>query len=264
MKRWPRFLRPRRIPDVRELDRAALGDLPRLENNRGRGPAALVWMALCSHLHWGTRWRSVYVSNGRLADETGLSRRMVSYALAYLKRVGRIRARYGKRGRYGWGRILQLRMPPGGAPRVVLPKAAEVSEIWRRCKREAGDHSVLAAVTLAVAAYVHARCEHRRIGRAKACETTIATLARFVGSPRGGSFNRRLAFLERCQLVVRKGETWRGGFILVAKFVVTSLRLLAGTAEAVIRERLADPRFCRVTDPRGLANMSRALAVGME
>ena len=57
----------RTFPGVEGLARLALGQLPNLEDNRGRAAAPLVWMAMASHLKWGSKSPRVYVGNEAIA-----------------------------------------------------------------------------------------------------------------------------------------------------------------------------------------------------
>jgi hypothetical protein len=248
-------LRRHDVPGVDALARVALGPLPVLPGVRGRAAAPLVWIALASHLRWGSKGRKVWAGNEALAGETGLPLRSVEYAIAYLKRIGRITATYRRVAIRRTRRVITMVFEAGPAPRVVLPKPDEVREIWRRVRR----HRKRGAptVALAFAAHAFASCEHRKIGRAKTCETRVGELARFVGAVRGGGFNARLAVLEAAGVLARRGLSWARGFVIHARLAV--LRLVARTREAA--PMLPPPvRFASVPAEERLAAMSEAFA----
>lgn len=204
-RRWPRI---RREPGA--VSSIALGRLPNLEDNRGRGAAPLVWLGLASHLRWGSKRRNVHCSNERLARVTGLSIRAVEYAIGYLKRAGKLVAGYRKRGRYSWGRVLRMEYAHGPAPRVILPKPAQIRALWSEARKHRS--RACAIVTMAIGAHVLVCAEFKHARKFRACSSTVTDLGRLLGSQRGGHFSARLAVLATMGIFHRLGRTWRGGF----------------------------------------------------
>lgn len=220
----------------------------------GRNYARVVWLVLASHLRWGCETHTTFVGNDRISSLTGLSLRAVELGIAYLHRAGKISRTYTWRGlgqRRSFGRKLELHFE-GPAPVVRLPEQRDAIEILSRIKRLR--QRPAATYALAYAAQVLARAEHRKIKRSRACETSMAAIARLIGMSRGGAFNARLAVLEDVGVLAKLGDRWRG-FVIFCDLAAAVLR-------EIITRYLPAPRMRSVQSAaeEQMAAMSEAFA----
>lgn len=197
------------------LRRFAL-DTRALPRGVGRAHAPIIWLFLASHLSRGSR-TTVWPSNERIAKCTHLSLRSVERGLAYLRLAGKISCTDGTRPRARrrkHGRIIEMHLVGSGEnPAVHFPPPHVMAGIWRSCSRVSERPASL--VALAVAEFIIAAAEQRAVVTGPASVRSSMSLAMgLVGSPRGGTFNRRLAALERTGLIRRIGKHWRDGLVV--------------------------------------------------
>jgi hypothetical protein len=234
----PARLRRRKVPGPEAMRRLELPDLP---HGRGRAIAPLIWLALASHLRWGSEGTKVWPTNARLADLTGAPIRAVEYGIAMLRGAGKISITYAKRGRCGFGRVIELHLlGEGKSPKVSIPSPENMAALWRRARAERERPATV--VALAVAAFALAAAQHQgRVGHRRTVEPKLVRLRGLVGASGGETFYRRLAALEQLEIIARAGEHWRHGITVFGHWVRATL----AKAVAVAREILPAARMRR-------------------
>jgi hypothetical protein len=196
------------------LRRLALPELPRGE---GRAHAPIIWLFLASHL--GGSDRTVWPSNRRISECTGLSLRAVERGIAYLRDIGKLTITYDVRPTMAKqhrkrGRLIEMHLIGDGPnPVVHFPSPQIMAGIQRSCAAVRARPTAL--VALAVVEYVLAAAEQGgELTEATHVTAPIATVRSLVGAPHGSAFNRKLADLERAGLLARVAEHWRSGAIV--------------------------------------------------
>jgi hypothetical protein len=234
----PARLRRRKIPGPEAMRRLELPDLP---HGRGRAIAPLVWLALASHLRWGAEQTKVWPTNARLAVLIGAPLRAVEYGIAMLRRAGKISITYAKRGRCGFGRVIELHLlGEGPSPKVTIPTPENMAALWRRARAQRERPATV--VALAIAAFALAAAQHHgRVGHRRTIAPKLVQLRRLVGATVGETFYQRLAALEQLEIIARAGEHWRHGITVFGHWVRATL----SKAVAHAREILPAPRMRR-------------------
>lgn len=252
-RRGKKHARP--LPGPESIRRLELPDLPR---GRGRAHAPIIWLALASHLRWSADGTDAWASNATLAGETGCPTRAVEYAIAMLRRAGKISVRYGARGRYGYGRIITLHLleGPGGNPKVDLPSPADMAALWDRARGQRERPATL--VALGVALHVVTAAHNKgKVGKGKTVRPKLAQLQRLVGASAGQTFTARLDALAASGVILRAGEYWRDGIEVFGQLAIRALRAIVQRVEPVL---LAPVRMVSCSDQGRLAEMSEAFA----
>ncbi len=249
-----RLGRKRQLPGPEALAQLELDDLPA---GRGRAHAPIIWLALASFLTWGQSETHVCPSNETLAQITGTPLRAVEYALALLRRAGKISVTYGWRRKYGFGRIVTMHLlaGEGGNPKVTLPSPADMRELWAKARRQRERPATV--VALGLAAYVVACASKGKVGRRTTITPKLAQLRRLVGASHGSTFTARLEVLACAGIIARAGELWRDGLVVFGRWAI---RALKAVVDAVTKLPAMPMRSCRPSDEGQLAAMSEAFA----
>lgn len=200
--------KPRSPTDPASLRRL---DLPTLPAGPGRAAAPLVWLALASYLPRHSTRVTTWVSNARLAADTGLSVRAVERGIACLLAAGKISKRYGIRpGKYHRGRTITLNLLGAGAnPCVRLPDRDHVAAMWLRARAVRDRPCTI--VALAVAAFVWCVLEQGDAIGAVVGRPPVQALRALTGAAHGSTFTARLVDLEKAGVLRREGSRWSDG-----------------------------------------------------
>ena len=250
-----RLGRARQLPGPEALAQLELDDLPA---GRGRAHAPIIWLALASFLTWGQAETQVWSSNETLAQITGTPLRAVEYALALLRRAGKISVTYGWRRKYGFGRIVTMHLlaGEGGNPKVTLPSPADMRELWAKARRQRERPATV--VALGLAAYVVAAASNKgKVGKCRTITPRLAQLRRLVGASHGSTFTTRLEVLAAAGIIARAGELWRDGLVVFGRWAIHALKAVV---DAVTKLPSMPMRSCRPSGEGQLAAMSEAFA----
>jgi len=222
----------KRIPGPESLRRLELEHLPA---GRGRACAPIIWLGLASHLKWGDDSSKVFIANTTIAGETGCPLRAVEYGIATLRRAGKISITYGGRGKYGWGRIIEMHLLPGegGNPKVDLPSPADMRRLWYRARGQRERPATL--VALGLAAFVLAAMANKgKVGKRRTVKPKLAQLRRLVGASHGQTFTARLDALSAAGIIERAGEFWREGIVVFGHWAIRELQKVVARVTAAL------------------------------